>query len=197
MFFGVEFILDEEKRTIHCSPTQADYEAAIFCSIPGGGVECLGWLRLVLTESKVGRPLTSAPWSTAGLGQSGKGAVSCRDSESGLEVMGRREKEPCLWRGTKWITAIFLLLCLTVRVESGGPDNKGTEPQTPAKWRTAQEGGKKSCLMELISCHLWWFGWTYDEVILISVLMSAQTVEQGGGNDWNIFFYFLAPTLLI
>lgn len=37
----------------------------------------------------------------------------------------------------------------------------------------------------------------YDEVILISVLTWAQTVEKGGGNDWNIFFYFLDSILLI
>lgn len=134
------------------------------------------------------------PLEYGGSGPERKGAVSCWDAESGLEVMGRREKkEPCLWHGTKWITAIFLLLCLTVRVESGGPDNKGTEPQTQAKL-SAQE--KKSCLVELISCHLWIFGWTYDEVIHVSVLMSAQTVKQSGGNDWKTSLYFLAPTLL-
>lgn len=135
---------------------QTDFEAAIF--FPGGGVECLGWLRVALTESEVGRPLTSAPWSTVGLGQSGKGAASCWDAESGLEVMGRREKEPCLWRGTKWITAIFLLLCLTVRVESGGPDNKGTEPQTQAEWRTKKKLSGRVNIMSfmMIWLNVWW-----------------------------------------
>lgn len=89
-----------------------------------------------------------SPLEYGGFGPEQKGAVSCWDAESGLEVMGRREKEHCLWRGTKWITAIFLLLCLTVRVESGGPDNKGTEPQTKAKWRTAQEKNKAVWLSE-------------------------------------------------
>lgn len=135
------------------------------------------------------------PLEYSGFGPEQKGAVSCWDAESGLEVMGRREKEHCLWRGTKWITAIFLLLCLTVRVESGGPDNKGTEPQTKAKWRTAQEkkiklSGWVNIMSFMMIC------WTYDEVILISVLTSAQTVEQGGGNDWNIFLYFFILLIL-
>lgn len=102
------------------------------------------------------------PLEYRGSGPERKEAVSCWDVESGLEVMGRREKERCLWRGTKWITAIFLLLCFTVRVESGGPDNKGTEPQTIAKWRTAREkkiklSGRVNIMsLMMIWLNVWW-----------------------------------------
>lgn len=37
-------------------------------------MECLSCLRVALTESEVGRPLTSAPWSTVGLGQRVEGS---------------------------------------------------------------------------------------------------------------------------
>lgn len=145
-FWGLcEFILDGEKETSHCLHRLTDCEAAIFfCSFSwrwsgvsqmlGGGADRI-WS---------GSSTNLSPLEYGGFGPRRKGAASCWDAESGLEVMGRREKEHCLWHGTKWITAIFLLLCLTARVESGGPDNKGTELQTKAKWRTAQQKNNKA-----------------------------------------------------
>lgn len=114
-----------------------------------------------------------------GSGPKRKGAVSCWDAESGLEVMGRREKEPCLWRGTKWITAIFLLLCLTVWVESGGPDNKSTETTNANK----MESKKKKKLP--------------GRVDIMSFMMIWLNVWWGRSHFRPVFFHFSAPTRLV
>ncbi len=160
--------------------------------------ECFGWLWVMLTKSEVGRPPTSAPLEYGGTGPEQKGATSCWDAETGLEVMGRRGKKSLACGMAQ--NELLPSFCSSASQWEWSLEGQITRPQNHKLQQNGELPKKKrekSCLAELISCHLWWFGWTYDEVIFISALMSAQTVEQGGGNDCNIFFYFFAPTILI